>query len=439
MTQRFSRARLLAYGLPGLPLAVLGLPLYVLLPPYYADLGVPLSLVGSVLLLARLFDVLSDPAIGILSDRLHTPFGRRKPWIALGTPLLMAGGWALLVPGETASATWLLSFSVLTYLGWTLILLPYSALGAELSDAYHERSRITAAREGAVIAGTLLAVGLPGVLAWQGRDSGVQLQALAWLLILSLPVAVGILLAGVREPAVRSGPARPPRRWREGLRLLAGNRPFVRLLAAYLLNGMANGLPATLVVLFVKHVLQLPDKLGLFLGVYFLAGVLALPAWLALSRRLGKHRTWAVSMLWACAVFVWVPALGADDFYPFLLICALSGVSLGVDVALPASMQADVIDLDTARGGGGRAGLYFGLWGMATKLALALAVGVAYPLLDAAGFDPKAATPEGLRALAWLYAALPVLLKFISVALVWRFPLDAERHAALRSRLVPQG
>lgn len=436
MTQRFRRWRLLAYGLPGLPLAVLGLPLYVLLPPYYADLGVSLSLVGSVLLLARLFDVVSDPLIGVLSDRLHTRFGRRKPWIALGTPLLMAGGWALLVPGGAASAAWLLGFSVLTYLGWTLILLPYSALGAELSDAYHERSRITAAREGAVIAGTLLAVGLPGVLAWLGMGSAVQLQALAVLLVVTLPITVLVLLTAVAEPAARP---HPRRHWREGLRLLARNRPFVRLLVAYLLNGMANGLPATLVVLFVTHVLRMPDRLGLFLAVYFLAGVLALPAWLALSRRLNKHRAWAISMLWACAVFAWVPALGRGDFYPFLLICVLSGVSLGVDVALPASIQADVIDWDTARGGGGRAGLYFGLWGMATKLALALAVGVAYPLLDLAGFDPKAATPQGLRALAWLYAGLPVLLKFISVALVWRFPLDADRHAALRSQLAHSG
>ena len=131
-------------------------------------------------------------------------------------------------------------------------------------------------------------------------------------------------------------------------------------------------------------------------------------------------------MLLACAVFVWVPFLGAGDVIAFGVICLLSGLSLGADLALPASIQADVVDVDTAEGGGGRAGLFFALWNMATKLALA--VGIAFPLLDLAGFTSQGDNPPAaLWTLALLYGGLPVLFKLAAVLMVWHFPLDEAR------------
>jgi Na+/melibiose symporter-like transporter len=137
------------------------------------------------------------------------------------------------------------------------------------------------------------------------------------------------------------------------------------------------------------------------------------------ARRYGKHRAWVASLVLASATFVWVPLLGPGDALLFGVICVLSGMCLGADLALPASIQADVVELDREAGGGERAGLLFGLWGMATKLALALAVGIAFPLLDLAGFDSAGTNePTALLALALLYGALPVLLKLAVVPLV---------------------
>ena len=222
-------------------------------------------------------------------------------------------------------------------------------------------------------------------------------------------------------------------RWRDGLRLLGQNRPFMRLLSAYLLNGLANALPATLFLLYVNNVLEAGDSAGPLLLLYFLSGVAALPLWLWLARRHDKHRVWAASMLLACAVFVCVPLLGPGDITGFAIVCVLSGLSLGVDVALPASMQADVIDIDESHTGVRRAGMFFGLWGMATKLALALAVGIAFPLLELAGFEAGGTT--ALWALIGLYALAPVVIKLAAVWLVWDFPLARAQHAALARRL----
>ncbi|MDX1442143.1 MAG: MFS transporter [Gammaproteobacteria bacterium] len=438
MSQRFTWPRLLAYGLLGVPLAVLGLPLYVYLPTFFAeDIGIAIGTVGTVLLVARLVDMFTDPLIGTASDYLPTRWGRRYPWLLAGAPMLMAGSWYLFVPPTDAGAGYLLLWSLVTYLGWTLVILPYTALGAEISDDYHVRSRITVSREGFVILGTLLAVGIPGVLEYQGVPRGEALRVLAWFLLVVIPLAVIALLAAIREPRQRTETVN----LKDGWKILKKNRSFTRLLVAYLLNGLANGLPASLFLLFVNHVLDKQEWTGIYLGVYFLAGVVSLPLWLNLAGRFGKHRVWIASMLWASLVFVWVPFLGAGDIWWFMAICVLSGVSLGVDQALPASIQADVVDEDTAEGGGGRAGLYFGLWSMATKLSLALAVGIAFPLLELAGFDPQSGAAEngGLMALALMYGGLPVLFKLASTWLVWDFPLDEARQQALRDRIAANG
>ena len=430
------RLLLFSYGLPGLPLAILGVPLYIYLPPYYAEvLGI--GAVGGLLLAARLWDVVTDPLIGGLGDRITSRFGRRKLLIAVGTPLLLVSAHALFRPPGDATGLYLLVWSFLAYLGWTLVALPYTAWGAELSDDYDRRTLVTASRETSVIVGLLLAIVLPATLAPSG-EAGSALAVLANMLWLTLPIAIVLALWRVPEPAHQL----PPVDWRTGLALLKRNRLFLRLITAYLCNGMANALPATLFLLYAQHVLIAGDWAGLMLITYFVSGIVGMPLFLTLAKAIGKHRAWAISMLWASAVFIWVPLLGPGDSVPFLIICALAGLSLGVDMALPASIQADLVDLDSASGGGGRAGLFFGLWGMTTKLALALAVGVAFPILALVGFDAgtepregETTLAQGTLALALLYGAAPVPIKLIAARLMWHFPLDRSRQQDLQQAI----
>ncbi len=427
--------QLLAYGALGLPLAALNLPLYLYLPTFYAQsMGLGLAAVGAVLFVARLLDTFSDPLIGELSDRFPTRFGRRRPWLVLAAPLLIVATWLLFIPPAGIGTWYLFGWTALAYLAWTLMILPYTAWGAELSADYHERSRIAGAREGAVVLGILIAGGLPVVLgADPGGDQGRVLSVLAWSMSVVLPLALIWLLASVPE---RPHASERPLAWRAGLKLAAQNRPFVRLVLAYLLNGVANGLPATLFLLFVGDVLQEGPRAGLLLLIYFLSGIIGIPLWLQLSYRIGKHRAWSASMLWACAVFLWVPFLGPGDFWWFGLICALSGLALGGDLTLPSSIQADVVDLDRVESGRQRTGLFFALWNMATKLALALAVGIAFPVLAWLGFEAGGSNSElALFGVAALYGLLPVVIKLVATGLVWNFPLGAEAQAELRTKL----
>lgn len=421
---------LAAYGFLGLPLSALGLPLFIHVPRYYADeLNVGLATVGFVLLLARLWDCITDPAVGIASDRLATRYGRRKPWIVLGVPLLAVALWFLFVPPAGAGWLYLLIWSMLVYLAWTMVMLPYQSWGAELSTDFNERTRVTGAREAAIIAGTLAAAG--AAFLFDG-DTGRTLLALAVLTAIFLPLAAVVAVLWVPDTV---NPVGPGVDWRQGLALMRDNAPFRRLLLAYGLNGVANGLPATLILLFVDDYLGLAGQGGLFLLCYFLFAIAGVPVWVMLSRRLGKHRAWTAGLLFNALCFSLVLFLRPGDAVFYFAICALTGLALGADLALPPSMQADVVDRDTAAGGGRRTGLYFALWSLVTKLSLALAVGIAFPLLELSGFAPGDGSDRGHWALLALYGPVPIVVKLGVAALIRGYTLDAQAHAQAAARI----
>ena len=223
----------------------------------------------------------------------------------------------------------------------------------------------------------------------------------------------------------------------EGWAAIRANGPFKRLLAAYVVNGAANALPAVLFLFFATRVLGTDDETaGLFIAVYFLSAVLATPFWAWAARRWSKHRVWGWAMIYACLIFAAVLTLRTGDVVAFGIVSVLTGFAFGADVTLPPAMQADVVDVDTAASGEQRTGLYFAFWSVATKAASAVAGGAGLYVLGAAGFQETGqSAPDALWTLTLLYAAAPIVLKLIAVALIWRFPLDAAAQAALRTKI----
>ncbi len=434
---RQPRRVLLAYAAPAIPLAALSLPAYIFMPTFYVEsLGLGLGAVGAVLLAARLWDVVTDPLVGVLSDRIGWRWGRRRPLVIAGLPLVALAVWMLFRPPDDAGLVHLVGWSFVLHLGWTLMILPLSAMGAELSADYNERSRIAGYREAAVLVGTVVALALPVVVGGAGVPAGQALSIVAAFVVVGLPLGVLAFAAAVPDPPVVEEWRRPS----GGLAVLWGNRPLRRLIAAHLVNSTANALPATLFLLFVTHGLGLAEQAGAFLLIYFVAGIAAVPLWVWLGRRLGKHRAWALAMLIACGAFVLVPFLGPGAGLAFALIVVVTGLCLGADLVLPSAIQADVVDVDRLMSGHRRAGLLFALWGMITKLSLALAVGIAFPLLDVAGFQEQGDnSPEALLALALLYAVLPVILKLIAIVLMRDYPITAQRQQALQRDLAGGG
>lgn len=434
-----ARPVLLAYAMPAFVLALPTIPVFIYLPTLYGvQAGLGLAATGLALLAARLFDAVTDPLVGELCDRFSLRGRRRKPWIAAGAAIAAIGLLQLLNPPPDSGALYLFGWSAILYAGWTMVSVPYLAWGAELSADYDERTRIAAWREGLGLAGIAGAGGLAAAAAAAGWSETESVGALAWA-----AVALGAVLVPAMLLTVQEAPSRDPvpgraslRHVGAGLASLAGNRPFLRLLFAWFVNGLANGIPAVLFLLYLEHRLgaAAADR-PLFILVYFAAAIAAIPLWQGLSRRIGKHRAWCWAMIAACATFATVPLIPAGGFTAFAAVCAVTGMALGADLTLPPAIQADVVDYDALRHGRARTGLLFALWSLSAKLALALAVGTALPALTATGFDPAAPTPAGLGALTVIYALVPVVIKLTAIAAIWRFPLTAGRQAAVGRRL----
>jgi GPH family glycoside/pentoside/hexuronide:cation symporter len=400
-----ARPQLAAYGALGLPLAAAALPMYVHLPNLYGGvLGMNLAVLGAVLLAVRLADALVDPLLGALNDWLQRP----RLLVSAGVGLLVAGVAAALNPPD-ASWRWLAAALVPAYLGYSLASVGYLAWGALLGESPHERTRVAAWREGWGLAGVVIASVAPTVLAGRMTEGLARFSLVFAVLAL---VCLGWTLRAAPQPL------RAPPRAAIALDALGApfaNRSFRRLFAVFVLSGIASALPATLVLFFVNDVLGLSRLAGAFLAAYFLAGAASLPLWLALARRRGKVFAWLGSMAASVVAFAGALALGPGDAAGFFAVCLVSGLALGGDLALPPALLADTL---RAHGDEARAGAYFGLWSLATKANLALAAGLALPLLAAAGFVPGSGGDPA--PLVFAYCLLPCALKLAAAALLWR-------------------
>ena len=436
------------YGLMGLPLAFVALPLYVLLPNYYArSFGVSLATLGAVLVAVRLFDTLIDPLLGRWADNLHRRSGAAEQapatvlrWAALAALLLCTGFGLLFFPPAPLQADttqvmlWLGATLLLTTIAFSALTILHQAWGARLGGDPLYRSQVVAWREGLGLVGVIIASIAPIAL---GLPATVALLVIAsvggWVAWRSGPAPMGL----TGSPAVGSGP-RP-----QGEARMTGNAAadaraqsldagpnavslwlpwqrtrFQQLMGVFMVNGIASAIPATLLLFFVQDRLQAPPSTEpLFLGSYFVCAALSIPLWLKVVPRLGLARTWGLGMVLSVVVFAFAARLGAGDVSAFLIVCALSGVALGTDLALPAALLAGVIqhhgDQQQSEGA------YFGWWAFATKLNLALAAGVALPVLGLLGYTPGATDPQALQTLTFAYCLLPCALKMLAAALLY--------------------
>lgn len=413
-----TRRTLALYAACALPQALATLPLYINLPSLYAEgFGLSLTLIGALLLAVRLLDAVVDPLVGIGSDRWAGPRARRR-LIQASAPVLALGLWGVFAPpalGPTAQVALLTASLVVVALSFSVLAVNYLALGAELDTTYDGRTRVSLWREAAGLLGVLLGASLPAVLV---QSLGLTQGYMGFAAVASVLLLVGVFLGTRVRPVVVAAPVKTPV-WTQ-LALGWRDTSLRWFLGAYLLNGIGTALPATLVVFFIQDVIQAPDQTPLFLVTYFLAGALGMPVWLALSRRWGKRRAWAASMVASVGLFFWAFFLGAGDVTGFFVLCLLSGLALGADQALPPALLADLSDRPT----GSQNGLYFGLYSFMSKLTAALAAGVALPVVEALGYTPATPTAAGVAALAALYALLPCGLKIAAAVVVALSPLD---------------
>ena len=441
---------LLLYGLPWLAVQLCFFAMTNLVPGFYAaELGVPLGAVAAVLLAGRLIDAVTDPLVGTLSDRASPRIGRRKLFVLIGVPVMMAGGWLLLVPPEGATAfrlplsgllpegwgtaSYLFLVLCLAFLGFTLVQIPYVSWGAELSGDYAERAKIAGWREGIGVFGTLSVIATLIVTERAGLGLDGTLRAVAVAFVVLLPLLMGLALWRVPEPAP---PAQaPPPGFLRGLALAFENGEFRWLLAAVVIAFLGVAPGGATGYLMMRYAFEAEALYGLLVLAEFTAMLISVPFWAWAAGRVGKHRALAFGFGWMALFTLPVPLLIGQDPMIVITLTALRGLGFGAAFVLVYALLADVIDVDTIATGRQRSGLYMAAGGFFVKLALMAggALALAWPAWF--GFDQGAPTPDGAFHLAVSYAWISCAFWGLSLPLFWFYPLTRERQEALRARI----
>ncbi len=415
------------------------------LHPYYAgELGLGLAAISTVLLISRMTDFVTDPIMGWISDHTHGRFGRRRPYIVLGLPVMLIGIYKLFMPELPVDIWYMLIWNTVVYLGWTIMILPYGAWGAELSDNYMDRARITATRQVWTIAGLIGA----SVVIWFFQEiletpgSGEVLTGIGVTLLFMLPITVAALLFLVPEREVSVPPKRQP--WSRELTSMLKIGPFRRMVYVALAIVIGEASRHAVLVFFMNDVLQAGDRIGRTFILYYLMGVAAIPLWQRLARRYGKHRSLAIAMTWSGLMVLATAFLGAGDYNTFLVFYVLKGASFGAFAYLPLAIIADVVDVDTAVTRKKRAGIFFAVHGAIDKVGIAAGMFIALQVLNLTGYDPsQSANEAGLWMIRMEYAVIPTFFFLLASYLVWNYPVTNERHAnliqALERRALREG
>jgi Na+/melibiose symporter-like transporter len=435
--KKLKRSTLFYYSLTDLPIAMSLFPVMVFVPRFYAsDVGVPLAVIGSVLFVVRVFDVITDPLMGYISDHTRSRYGRRRPWMLIATPIMMLSIYQLFMPPDDAGGGHLFIWSLVLSIGITMMLIPYYAWGAELSTDYQERSRITGGRAMAGVLGSLTAQLIPGaaLLFFGIGGSDVVLQLVGITMLILMPICVSLTLWRTKEPEINNKAVLPVI---PGLKLMWQNKPFKQLVLAFMIGSIGLNITTPLYLFFIAEVLNAEDRAIYMLTFFYLSSFAAVPLWVWFAGVVGKHRAYLTSFFMLALAHPFYLLLGDGDFWWMLPITMVTGFAAGgFSQTLPNSMKADVIDLDTLNSGENRAALFFSAWSFAQKATASIGGAIAMFGLAAVGFNAApdiVNTEEELFGLRFLFSTFPSLFYLTGAAIVWTYPITEERQKEIRA------
>jgi len=426
------------YGAPSFAGAAMTIPIAIHMTKFYSDVVlVPLGFLGIAIAVARAFDAISDPVVGFLSDRTRTRWGRRRPWMLFGAPVCAVFFYLLFTPppelGARDAIVWFTATFLLYSLAHTVYVIPHYALGPELTLDYHERSTLFGVREGFVILGTVVAALLPGLLTARLGDERETFAIFAF----AFGITLTILYTGL-SIVVRERPdfyERAPSPFVPGIRRALRNRPFRVLLSTYVVASIPAAIPGTLMPYFNEYVIR-PDNpplwLAIFLGAYFGAGFLFLPAWVWAARHFGKRPTWLVSFAMGITGGFGMFFLGEGDTTALLVLLLWAGSAFGAGLFLGPAIQADVIDYDELHTGKRREAQYAAFWSILPKFVVIPSAAIPIAFLGSLGYKPNVPqTPDVVLAIKALFALAPAFFSALSFFIAWRLPIDENVHRAI--------
>jgi GPH family glycoside/pentoside/hexuronide:cation symporter len=436
---KLPRKTKLFYGIGDLGNALVNSAIQFFLMKFYTDGAlVSPALAGNALLIGKIWDAINDPLFGWFTDRTKSRHGKRRVFMLFGAiPLAIAIAllWFVPVADRIWTFVWIAVTFILFDTIWTLTNVPYYALTSELTDNYDERSSLTTYRMAmavpAYLVGAALTPAIVGLFALQ--RTGYAVIGIAYGILAA--AALLISAAGLRE---RSGlvVSKPEPSPIKSLALALKNRPFVWLCVTYFVINISFAFIKILMAYYIEYQLLMRAETTLVMGLMLICVTVALPFWQWVSRKMDKGPAYGLGMAVGALAVVLTFFLPHQSTWLIYIIAALAGFGFSAQWIFPWAMVADVADVDRAETGQQRSGMYYGVWGLATKISEALALAAVGWVLTGFNYVPNVEqTAQALLGIRLFFGLIPAVIIFTSLPLLFKYPLTRQRHAEVRARL----
>jgi GPH family glycoside/pentoside/hexuronide:cation symporter len=447
-SQRVSWRTIIAYGAPAAGAGYMYLLLSLYMMKFATDiLLIAPAVMGIIYSASRIWDAVSDPLVGYLSDRTTSRLGRRRTWILASCIPISAGFYMVFAPPMSLDESGLIAWTAIAVIGFysamTLFFVPHLSLGAELSDDYHERSRMFGTRHAAYIIGSILSlVSLYFLINEEVNPDGDVRGLASDLGLMAVVIMFGLVIFAVvrlRERPEFQGRVKssPVKAFKD-----VWENPHARLLLIVtFIENVGSSAIAALTLYVTHYVVGAPTWAPIIIFAYMLPSFASVPLWIPLSRRFGKIKVWIFGMMLTGVSF------GAMFLLPFfddlntrlawiISMAVFAGLANGCGGTIGPSVQGDVIDYDEHLTGERKEGAYFAAWNFVQKSALGVMLLLTGFVLDLSGFVPNVEQTMTVKmSMVTLYGLFPLICYAIGAAMFTRFKLDEKAHGKIRADL----
>ncbi len=402
---------------------------------YLTDVvGIPAAAAGFAILIGKIWDAVTDPLMGFISDRTRTRFGRRRPYLLFGSvPLFLSMWWFFSAPRFSTvfgGVLWVSLVLCLLNTAYTIVNIPYGSLTPELTKDYNERNSLNGFRFSFAVIGTILgaAVVLP-IVGLAGNDSRLGFSYVGLVFGIVMAVSMLITFVSVRE-SDHSHDAPLTERFFETFARVFRNRTYVRLLVVYACNLTGITFVQTILVYYFKYLYNNEGMTTVAMICLLVTAMLCIPLSVLVAKRTGKKRLYQIALgiisLGCMAIFLFGHILGMTYT---LIVMVVAGVGIGFAYVPPFSMLPDVIEVDAAQTAKRKEGAYYGMWTFVSKLGIALAPALVGSILGISGFAPdEVQSASTLLAIRILIGPIPVAVLFAGIVVIDRYPLDEAAY-----------
>ena len=436
-TQKIPKGVVFGYALPRFGAAIIFLSVVIYLPKFCTDtLMLAPALIGWMFLLGRVWDGITDPAMGVISDRTRLKMGRRRPYFLLSAIPIGICYYLLWTPpvglADGSLFLYLTFFYLATYTFFTMFSIPYESLVAELSTDYNERTVLTGVREGLGLLGALVATLAPPVVNRFLLDERLSYSYVA--AVTGVVTAVLILICFFKVKENPNYQRQISTTGLEGFWLIFKNRPF-RILITVLMLALVGSAFVPILTLYVgDYLIKAPKIAPVVIIAYLLSAAFSIAIWTRISRRIGKKETLFFGLVLSAVVFTITIYYHEGTHILWVIMGLLAGSGYGCILALAPSMIADVIDFDELESGDRREGIYFGVWLFVQKASMGITTFVGMQVLASMGYVPNVEQSiEVLWSIKFLYCILPAICFAVGAVVLRRFPIDQNEYQRIRS------